>query len=32
MLNLLQQLKNEQIVKLDVLRNSQRSTITYELR
>ena len=32
MLNLLQQLKNEQIVKLDVLRNNQRSTITYELR
>jgi general secretion pathway protein C len=32
MLNLLQQLKNEQIVKLDVVRNNQRSTITYELR
>jgi general secretion pathway protein C len=32
MLSLLQQLKNEQIVKLDVLRNNQRSTITYELR
>ncbi|MBS0182860.1 MAG: PDZ domain-containing protein [Nitrospira sp.] len=32
MLNLLQQLKNEQTVKLDVLRNNQRSTITYELR
>ena len=32
MLNLLQQLKNEQIVKLDVFRNNQRSTITYELR
>lgn len=32
MLNLLQQLKNEQMVKLDVLRNNQRSTITYELR
>jgi len=32
MLNLLQQLKNEQIVKLDVMRNNQRSTITYELR
>lgn len=32
MLNLLQQLKNEQIVKLDVARNNQRSTITYELR
>jgi general secretion pathway protein C len=31
-LNLLQQLKNEQIVKLDMLRNNQRSTITYELR
>lgn len=32
MLNLLQQLKNEQTVKLDLVRNSQRSTITYELR
>ena len=32
MLTLLQQLKNEQIVKLDVVRNNQRSTITYELR
>lgn len=32
MLNLLQQLKNEQVVKLDVLRSNQRSTITYELR
>ncbi|UVT14505.1 MAG: PDZ domain-containing protein [Nitrospira sp.] len=32
MLSLLQQLKNEQIVKLDVVRNNQRSTITYELR
>ncbi|MBH0201207.1 MAG: hypothetical protein HP496_02625 [Nitrospira sp.] len=32
MLNLLQQLKNEQIVKLDMFRNNQRSTITYELR
>lgn len=32
MLGLLQQLKNEQIVKLDVVRNNQRSTITYELR
>ena len=32
MLNLLQQLKNEQIVKLDMLRNNQRATITYELR
>lgn len=32
MLNVLQQLKHEQIVKLDMLRNNQRSTITYELR
>ena len=32
MLNLLQQLKNEQTVKLDLVRNNQRSTITYELR
>ena len=32
MLSLLQQLKNEQIVKLDMLRNNQRATITYELR
>lgn len=32
MLSLLQQLKNEQIVKLDVVRNNQHSTITYELR
>jgi general secretion pathway protein C len=32
MLMLLQQLKNEQTVKLDVVRNNQRSTITYELR
>lgn len=32
MLTLLQQLKNEQIVKLDLVRNNQRSTITYELR
>ncbi len=32
MLSLLQQLKNEQIVKLDVVRSNQRSTITYELR
>jgi general secretion pathway protein C len=31
-LNLLQQLKNEQVVKLDIVRNDQRSTITYELR
>jgi len=32
MLSLLQQLKNEQTVKLDLVRNNQRSTITYELR
>lgn len=32
MLNLLQQLKNEQTVKLDLVRNNQRSTITYDLR
>jgi general secretion pathway protein C len=31
-LNMLQQLKNEQVVKLDIVRNDQRSTITYELR
>lgn len=31
-LSLLQQLKNEQTVKLDLVRNNQRSTITYELR
>jgi len=32
MLTLFQQLRNEQTVKLDVLRNSQRSTLTYEIR
>jgi general secretion pathway protein C len=32
MLNLLQQLKNERVVKLDMIRNNQRSTVTYELR
>jgi general secretion pathway protein C len=32
MLSLLQQLKNERVVKLDMVRNNQRSTITYELR
>ncbi len=32
MLNLLQQLKNERIVKLDIVRNNQPSTVTYELR
>lgn len=32
MLNLFQQLKNERVVKLDMVRNNQRSTITYELR
>jgi general secretion pathway protein C len=31
-LSLLQQLKNEQVVKLDIVRNDQRSSITYELR
>jgi general secretion pathway protein C len=31
-LSLLQQLKNEQTVKLDIVRNNQRSTITYDLR
>ncbi|MBH0194768.1 MAG: hypothetical protein HP494_04015 [Nitrospira sp.] len=32
MLNLLQQLKNERVVKLDMVRNNQPSTVTYELR
>lgn len=32
MFNLLQQLKNERTVKLDMVRNNQRSTMTYELR
>jgi general secretion pathway protein C len=32
MLNLLQQLKNERMVKLDMVRNNQKSTVTYELR
>ncbi|MBH0178308.1 MAG: hypothetical protein HP491_10710 [Nitrospira sp.] len=32
MLNLLQQLKNERVVKLDMVRNNQPSTLTYELR
>ena len=32
MLSLLQQLKNERTVKLDLVRNNQRSTFTYELR
>jgi len=32
MLTLFQQLRNEQTVKLDVLRNNQRSTLTYEIR
>lgn len=31
-LNLLQQLKNENVVKLDIVRNNQRATVTYELR
>ncbi|HEY7531275.1 MAG TPA: hypothetical protein VH681_00675 [Nitrospiraceae bacterium] len=32
MLTLFQQLRNEQTVKLDVLRNNQRSTLTYDIR
>lgn len=32
MLSLLQQLKNERVVKLDLVRNNQPSTVTYELR
>lgn len=32
MLTLFQQLRNEQTVKLDVLRNNERSTLTYEIR
>jgi general secretion pathway protein C len=32
MFSLFQQLKNEQTVKLDLVRNNQRSTVTYELR
>ncbi|HXV69758.1 MAG TPA: hypothetical protein VD738_12635, partial [Nitrospira sp.] len=32
MLSLLQQLKNERVVKLDLVRNNQASTVTYELR
>jgi general secretion pathway protein C len=32
MLTLFQQLRNERTVKLDVLRNNQRSTLTYEIR
>jgi general secretion pathway protein C len=32
MLNLFQQLKNERVVKLDMVRNNQPSTVTYELR
>jgi general secretion pathway protein C len=32
MLNLFQQLKNERTVKLDLVRNNQHSTVTYELR
>ena len=32
MLSLLQQLKDERIVKLDMVRNNQPSTVTYELR
>ncbi|MCP9446587.1 MAG: hypothetical protein NNA22_03320 [Nitrospira sp.] len=31
-LNLLQQLKNENVVKLDIVRNNRRATVTYELR
>lgn len=32
MFSLFQQLKNEHTVKLDLVRNNQRSTVTYELR
>lgn len=32
MLSLFQQLKNERTVKLDLVRNNQRTTMTYELR
>jgi general secretion pathway protein C len=32
MFNLFQELKNERTVKLDMVRNNQRSTMTYELR
>ncbi len=32
MFSLFQQLKNENTVKLDLVRNNQRSTVTYELR
>jgi general secretion pathway protein C len=32
MLSLLQQLKNERVVKLELVRNDQHSTVTYELR
>jgi general secretion pathway protein C len=32
MLSLFQQLKNERTVKLDMVRNNERSTVTYELR
>ncbi|MGQ0694412.1 MAG: hypothetical protein ACT4OL_02410, partial [Nitrospiraceae bacterium] len=32
MLSLLQQLKNERVVKLDMVRDNLRSTVTYELR
>jgi len=31
-LSMLQQLKNEEVVKVDIIRNNQRSTVTYELR
>jgi general secretion pathway protein C len=31
-LNMLQQLKNEEVVKLDIVRNNQRATVTYDLR
>ncbi|MFN3680458.1 MAG: type II secretion system protein N [Nitrospira sp.] len=31
-LNMLQQLKYEQVVKLDLVRNNRRTTVTYELR
>jgi general secretion pathway protein C len=32
MLNLFQQLRNERTVKLDVVRNNQRTTLTYDIR
>ena len=32
MLSLFQQLKNERTVKVDLVRNNQKTTVTYELR